>query len=223
MVAMLRRLRGGRARRRSAVLTADRGRGIGRQDGAPAPGRLGGVDRTDRHDPHRGPGSLIAPPLSRAVRHCRRRPARRESRDADGMPGGRVSGAVEPRDTCDSSFSDGAACSTTPLCALAVGALAADVERLWLALSRLLPPPWRAEALVLLGFSAYVRGDGPLAGVALDAALMAQADHRLGQLLMSALLSGMRPDEIGTLADTGYRIAHELGISLPPRQIRRAG
>ncbi|MDO3085221.1 Uncharacterised protein [Mycobacteroides abscessus subsp. abscessus] len=109
------------------------------------------------------------------------------------------------------------------LCALAVGALAADVERLWLALSRLLPPPWRAEALVLLGFSAYVRGDGPLAGVALDAALMAQADHRLGQLLMSALLSGMRPDEIGTLADTGYRIAHELGISLPPRQIRRAG
>ncbi|SKV67361.1 Uncharacterised protein [Mycobacteroides abscessus subsp. abscessus] len=40
---------------------------------------------------------------------------------------------------------------------------------------------------------------------------------------MSALLSGMRPDEIGTLADTGYRIAHELGISLPPRQIRRAG
>lgn len=109
------------------------------------------------------------------------------------------------------------------LCALAVGALAADVERLWVALSRLLPPPWRAEALVLLGFSAYVRGDGPLAGVALDAALMAQADHRLGRLLMSALLSGMRPDEIGTLADTGYRIAHELGISLPPRQIRRAG
>ncbi|MGH3723622.1 MAG: DUF4192 domain-containing protein [Mycobacterium sp.] len=104
------------------------------------------------------------------------------------------------------------------LCALAVGVLAIDVERLWLELSRVLPPPWRAEALVLLGFSAYVRGDGPLAGVALDAALMADPGHRLGQLLMSALYAGMRPDEIRALADTGFRLAHELGISLPPRE-----
>ncbi|OHU18721.1 hypothetical protein BKG76_19415 [Mycobacteroides franklinii] len=107
------------------------------------------------------------------------------------------------------------------VCALAAGVLAADVERLWLALSRLLPAPWRAEPLVLLGFSAYTRGDGPLAGVALDAALTAQPEHRLGQLLLSALHSGMRPAEIGTLADTGFRLAHELGISLPPREIRR--
>ncbi|OAT66362.1 hypothetical protein AWB85_16650 [Mycobacteroides immunogenum] len=106
------------------------------------------------------------------------------------------------------------------LCALTVGVLATDVERLWLVLSRLLPAPWRAEALVLLGFSAYVRGDGPLAGVALDAALAAAPGHRLGQLLMSALQAGMRPDEIGTLADTGFRLAHELGISMPPKQIR---
>ncbi|OHU63783.1 DUF4192 domain-containing protein [Mycobacteroides chelonae] len=109
------------------------------------------------------------------------------------------------------------------LCALAVGVLSDDVERLWLALSRLLPDPWRAEALVLLGFSAYVRGDGPLAGVALDAALTARPDHRLGQLLMSALHSGMRPDEIRALADTGFRLAHELGISLPPRQAQGVG
>lgn len=109
------------------------------------------------------------------------------------------------------------------VCALAVGVLAADVERLWLALSRLLPAPWRAETLVLLGFSAYVRGDGPLAGVALDSALTAQPDHRLGQLLMSALHTAMRPDEIGNLADTGFRLAHELGISLPPRNIQQSG
>ncbi|TDZ45712.1 hypothetical protein CCUG63695_00727 [Mycobacteroides franklinii] len=122
------------------------------------------------------------------------------------------------------------------VCALAAGVLAADVERLWLALSRLLPAdverlwlalsrllpaPWRAEPLVLLGFSAYTRGDGPLAGVSLDAALAAQPEHRLGQLLLSALHSGMRPAEISTLADTGFRLGHELGISLPPREIRR--
>lgn len=109
------------------------------------------------------------------------------------------------------------------LCALAVGVLADDVERLWLALSRLLPAPWRAEALVLFGFSAYVRGDGPLAGVALEAALTDQPGHRLGQLLTSALRSGMRPDEIRALADTGFRLAHELGISLPPRSIPESG
>ncbi|ALR12291.1 hypothetical protein MYCSP_13690 [Mycobacteroides saopaulense] len=109
------------------------------------------------------------------------------------------------------------------VCALAVGVLADDVERLWLALSRLLPAPWRAETLVLLGFSAYVRGDGPLAGVALDSALAVHPDHRLGQLLMSALHTGMRPDEIRTLADTGFRLAHELGINLPPRNIRQSG
>jgi hypothetical protein len=101
--------------------------------------------------------------------------------------------------------------------------LADDVERLWLALSRLLPAPWRAEALVLFGFSAYVRGDGPLAGVALEAALTVEPGHRLGQLLISALRSGMRPDEIRTLADTGFRLAQELGISLPPRSIPESG
>lgn len=109
------------------------------------------------------------------------------------------------------------------VCALAVGVLAVDVERLWLALGRLLPAPWRAEVLVLLGFSAYVRGDGPLAGVALNSALTVDPDHRLGQLLMSALHSGMRPDEIRTLADTGFRLAHDVGISLPPREVLQSG
>ena len=55
--------------------------------------------------------------------------------------------------------------------ALAVGFASDHVEALWARLSRVLPTPWRAEALVLLAFSAYVRGDGPLAGISLDAAL----------------------------------------------------
>src|SRR5690242_2347737 len=52
------------------------------------------------------------------------------------------------------------------LYALAVGECADAAESLWAALSRALPDPWRAEALGLLAFSAYARGDGPLAGVA---------------------------------------------------------
>ena len=54
------------------------------------------------------------------------------------------------------------------LYALAVGAAAGQAETLWALLARTLPEPWRLEALVLLAFSAYARGDGPLAGLSLE-------------------------------------------------------
>ena len=83
-------------------------------------------------------------------------------------------------------------------------------------LARALPAPWRVEALVLLGFSAYARGDGPLAGVSLDAALRADPAHRMAGMLDTALQSGLRPEEIRELAITGYRLADRLGVRLPP-------
>ncbi|KWX22916.1 hypothetical protein AFM11_17760 [Mycolicibacterium wolinskyi] len=104
------------------------------------------------------------------------------------------------------------------LYALAVGERAGQAESLWVELSRALPPPWRAEALVLLAFSAYVRGDGPLAGISLDAALRCVPDHRMAGMLDRALRSGMRPDQIRELALSGYRQADRLGVRLPPRQ-----
>jgi Domain of unknown function (DUF4192) len=110
------------------------------------------------------------------------------------------------------------------LYALAVGEKAGDAETLWAVLARALPPPWRVEALVLLAFSAYARGDGPLAGVSLEAALRCDADHRMADMLDRALQSGMRPEQIRELALTGYRLAKRLGIRLPPRRFgRRAG
>ncbi|MEO6792494.1 MAG: DUF4192 domain-containing protein [Mycobacterium sp.] len=104
------------------------------------------------------------------------------------------------------------------LCALAIGEHAAAAEMLWSALARALPEPWRAEALVLLAFSAYARGDGPLAGVSLEAALRSVPEHRMAGLLDTALQSGLRPDRIRGLADTGYRLAQQLGVQLPHRQ-----
>jgi hypothetical protein len=104
------------------------------------------------------------------------------------------------------------------LCALAIGELADDAEMLWSVLARVLPAPWRAEALVLLAFSAYARGDGPLAGVSLEAALRCVPGHRMAGLLDTALQSGLRPDRIRGLADTGFRLASQLGVRLPPRQ-----
>ncbi len=104
------------------------------------------------------------------------------------------------------------------LYALAVGENAGQAEALWATLSRTLPDPWRVEALVLLAFSAYVRGDGPLAGVSLDAALRCDPTHRMAGMLDTALQSGMRPERIRELAVTGYRLADQLGVRLPPKR-----
>ena len=96
---------------------------------------------------------------------------------------------------------------------------------MWADLARRLPEPWRVEALVLLAFSAYARGDGPLAGISLDAALRCTPLHKMAGMLDTALQSGMRPAQIRELAQTGYRLAKQLGVRLPPRQLfgRRAG
>jgi hypothetical protein len=104
------------------------------------------------------------------------------------------------------------------LYALAVGHSAGEAESLWALLSRSLPTPWRAEALVLLAFSAYARGDGPLAGVSLEAALRCEPGHRMAGMLDTALQSGLRPEHIRELAVTGYRLARQLGVRLPPRR-----
>ncbi|HUL97899.1 MAG TPA: DUF4192 domain-containing protein [Mycobacterium sp.] len=104
------------------------------------------------------------------------------------------------------------------LFALAIGDKAAEAETLWAGLSRVLPMPWRVEALVLLAFSAYARGDGPLAGVALEAALRCSGEHRMASMLDTALQSGLRPEKVRELAASSYRVADRLGVSLPPRR-----
>jgi hypothetical protein len=111
------------------------------------------------------------------------------------------------------------------LYALAVGETAGEAESLWALLARTLPPPWRVEALVLVAFSAYARGDGPLAGVSLQDALRCEPGHRMAGMLDTALQSGLRPEDVRELALTGYQLAKRLGVRLPPRRPfgRRAG
>lgn len=111
------------------------------------------------------------------------------------------------------------------LFALAVGERAAEAEGLWAMLARTLPAPSRVEALVLLAFCAYVRGDGPLAGIALEEALGCDPHHRMAGMLDTALHAGMRPEQMRRLAQTGYRLARQVGVALPDRQTprRRAG
>ncbi|WP_410609209.1 DUF4192 domain-containing protein [Amycolatopsis sp. lyj-109] len=79
-------------------------------------------------------------------------------------------------------------------------ARAREAEHLWLTLVRELPPPHRAEPAALLGFTAYLRGDGAFAGMALDNALEAAPDHVLASLLRQVLDSGTPPEVIRGLA-----------------------
>jgi hypothetical protein len=74
------------------------------------------------------------------------------------------------------------------------GTGAAAAERLWLALVRATPAPERAEPAALLGLTAYLRGDGGLASVALEAALHACPQHSLSGLLRAALDGGLPPE-----------------------------
>ena len=82
----------------------------------------------------------------------------------------------------------------------ALGGEAAAAENLWLALTRQLPAPERAEPATLLALSAYLRGDGTMANVALEAAEDALPGHNLAALLHGAIGLGLPPDRIRQVA-----------------------
>ncbi|EHR62457.1 DUF4192 domain-containing protein [Saccharomonospora cyanea] len=92
------------------------------------------------------------------------------------------------------------ACLATALPAGSVGAVTA--ERLWLLLTKHTPAPERAQPATLLAYSAYVRGEGALAGMALDAAQAADPHHLLSQLLRQALQHGLPPEKLAGLAQS---------------------
>ncbi|MEQ0564587.1 DUF4192 domain-containing protein [Amycolatopsis sp. NEAU-NG30] len=81
-------------------------------------------------------------------------------------------------------------------------AAAREAERLWLTLVRELPAPERAEPAALLGYAAYMRGNGAFAGMALDNALAADPGHLLATLLQQVLNRGTPPEVLRGLAET---------------------
>ncbi|MEU4802436.1 DUF4192 domain-containing protein [Actinosynnema sp. NPDC023587] len=83
----------------------------------------------------------------------------------------------------------------------AISEHAEGAERLWIELTRASPTPERAEPAALLAFSAYVRGDGALALMAMDRAEEAMPGHRLTVLLRTALENGMTPTTVRGLAE----------------------
>ncbi|QIS13783.1 DUF4192 domain-containing protein [Nocardia arthritidis] len=100
--------------------------------------------------------------------------------------------------------------------ALAIGDHADAAEQLWIALVQVTTGPDRAETAALLGYHAYTRGDGPLAGVALQAALEADPMHPMARLLETSLYMGLRPEHLRKLAHCGFETATDLGVDLGP-------
>jgi hypothetical protein len=80
--------------------------------------------------------------------------------------------------------------------AYALGHTAPAAEVLWTELTRRAPAPLDAAPATLLAVSAWVRGDGAMANVALDRALTSEPSYTLAGLLRSALDTCMTPAEV---------------------------
>ena len=92
---------------------------------------------------------------------------------------------------------------------MAIDERAPGAERLWTALTRATPAPWRAEPACLLAVSAYARGAGALASMAVAIALEADPDHGFASLLDQALRLGLPRSEV-------RRMLTDLATTNPP-------
>lgn len=105
-----------------------------------------------------------------------------------------------------------------PLC---TGEWAQSAGSLWLALTRAVPEPQRAEPATLLAITCYLRGEGALAGMALEVALLADPEHRLAGLLQVALDAGVPPARLREVSGHAAAQAAELlaeQVSLSARE-----
>ena len=87
--------------------------------------------------------------------------------------------------------------------------------------ARQVGPPDDVAVCALVAWTAYARGEGALANVALDRALAAQPDHSLSLLLRSCLDGGVPPQEVRSLARDTAQVLHRRGAR--GRRARRPG
>ena len=99
-----------------------------------------------------------------------------------------------------------------------------ELLSLLLQVARQVGPPDDAPVCTLLAWTAYARGDGALANVALDRALAGCPDYSLALLLRSCLDGGVHPDEIRSLARSAERVLRSrAGRGAGRRRVRRPG
>ena len=74
----------------------------------------------------------------------------------------------------------------------------------WSIVAKNVAPPHEINAIMLLAFAAWMRGDGALARIAIDRALNAAPNHRASQLLARALDCGLSPDLWDQIKNQGF-------------------
>ena len=79
---------------------------------------------------------------------------------------------------------------------LALGEDSAAAEALWTECTRRAPFPVAAPPATLLAACAWLRGDGAMANVALEHALLCDEDHQLARLLSTGLAACLHPEEL---------------------------
>lgn len=73
----------------------------------------------------------------------------------------------------------------------------------------------RAAAATAAAVMFYIEGNGPMTGVALDAALDADRGYRAAHLTARALTAGMAPAEMRPASQLGVEVARRIGVELP--------
>jgi hypothetical protein len=89
-------------------------------------------------------------------------------------------------------------------------------RRLFVQLVRLAVAPHQVAALTVLAWLCYLRGDGALAGIAVERAIAADPTYGMAQILDQALFNGVNPDT--------FRVAMRgsfLGRATRPSGVRR--
>jgi hypothetical protein len=93
----------------------------------------------------------------------------------------------------------------------ALGPDAAGAEALWMECARRAPAPLDAAPATLLAVSAWLRGDGATAAIALERALASDPDYTLAQLLSQALAACLSPDGLRRMIRTSSLAAAARG------------
>ncbi|MGB3773249.1 MAG: DUF4192 domain-containing protein [Rhodococcus sp. (in: high G+C Gram-positive bacteria)] len=113
-------------------------------------------------------------------------------------------------------FAIGTTAVRDALLALASTDLGPVTEQVWVHLTTRVMGPDRAHPATMLAVWSYLRGEGPLAGVALEIALDADPSYRLALLLDTALQNGVRPTVVRELVLSARELANDFGVDLPP-------
>ncbi|MBO0839295.1 MAG: DUF4192 domain-containing protein [Sciscionella sp.] len=80
-------------------------------------------------------------------------------------------------------------------------------EQLWLALTRMVPEPERAEPACLFAIACYLRGDGAMASIAIECARTADPGHELAAMLGEVLYRAVSPARLREITRRAGRIA----------------